>query len=52
MVPVEDFLARAAKLMGVSEETTIVLLDACGPTPVSWTCAQSMGGGFGAQAFA
>ena len=44
----EDFLARAAKLSGVSEETTVVLLDACGPTRVSWGCAQCMSG-FGVQ---
>lgn len=44
VVPVEDFLARAAKLSGVSEETTVVLLDACGPAPVSCGCAQCMGG--------
>ena len=25
----EDFVARAAKLSGISEETTIILLDAC-----------------------
>ncbi|KAK9826849.1 hypothetical protein WJX81_007695 [Elliptochloris bilobata] len=30
VVPVEDFVARAAKLSGVSEETTVVLLDADG----------------------
>ena len=44
VVPVEDFLARAAKLSGISEETTVVLLDACGPTPVRCLCAQSTGG--------
>ena len=47
----EDFLARAAKLSGVSEETTVVLLDACGPALVSCTCAQPRGV-FGARAAA